>query len=407
MKVVYIVAEFPSLTETFIAREVEALSAAGIDVRVFAMRQADHVTASGDAARIARKVRVAPRLFSRRSMSIHFGRLRESPKQYMGTLVRTVALGSLRPRRLARNLLFFHRTMVLAHMIARDHIDHVHAQFAYLTAAVGREAARFRNCSFSVGTHAWDIYGQEPETVLSYLAGARFITCCTETGLERLRALLPAEDHDKLLLVRHGLRRDAIGPAEGGKGKLVLAVGRLVRKKGFCNLIDACHILKHRSKSPNCLIVGEGPLREPLTRMVSHLELTDSVKFLGEMPHEAIVDLLASEAAVFVLPSVVCPDGDRDGLPNVILEAMAARLPVITTTASAAGEAIEDGVNGCLVPPDDPDSLAECIEHLLANESDRIRLGEAARQTVASDFDLGRCVAPLVERFRDLLGPLD
>jgi glycosyltransferase involved in cell wall biosynthesis len=306
-------------------------------------------------------------------------------------------------RGLRRRIALHHRVVALARHIRKEGITHVHAQFAFTPAAVARLASAAAGSRFSVGTHAWDIHAQKRSRVAQFLSGAEFVTCCTAGGREALDGILPPEQRGDVLLVRHGLALPEEEPAAASAtGSLVLAVGRLVRKKGLCNLVDACHILKHRGVPLNCLLVGDGPLQAALGRMIEHLDLGDTVRMLGALPHQSISPLMASETAVFVLPSVIAPDGDRDGLPNVILEAMAAGVPVVTTTASAAGEAITDGGEGFLVPPDEPEPLADRIEQLLGDIHLRQRMGKAGRERVRSDFRPEQCVKPLVERFNRL-----
>lgn len=399
-RVIYVVNQFPSLTETFIAREVQALQDSGFDTRIFALRRSKESVLSKDVTRVASRVRFPSRLPGLTGLPTNLGQIPGGFKAYGALLVGQLMPSFFAPRRFLRRTLMLHRAMALAKLIWEEGDAHIHAQFAHVNAAVARWACSLTGSSFSVATHAWDIFAQPAREVLAYLEGASFVTCCTQQGMERLRQVLPQERHGDLLRVRHGLPPETLSMPTGGGGQLILGVGRLVRKKGFCNLIDACHILAHRGIHLKCLIVGDGPLEGPLRQMISALGLDDNVRLLGAMPHERIVELLADEAALFVLPSVVTPNGDRDGLPNVILEAMAAALPVITTTASAAGEVIVDGTNGVLVEPEDPETLAARIEALLGDRATRLRLGQAARKTVKTAFSSSRCVAPLVEKLR-------
>jgi glycosyltransferase involved in cell wall biosynthesis len=166
-----------------------------------------------------------------------------------------------------------------------------------------------------------------------------------------------------------------------------LSVGQLKHKKGLHDLLDACRILVERGLSFDCQIVGEGPLRGELTARIAELDLRSRVRLLGVLPHDAVVEKYR-EATIFALPCVTGPDGDRDGIPNVILEAMAMGLSVVSTRHSGIPEAVEDGRTGLLVPPGAPGQIANAIARLLENGLLRERLGSRGRERVREVFDV-------------------
>jgi glycosyltransferase involved in cell wall biosynthesis len=178
----------------------------------------------------------------------------------------------------------------------------------------------------------------------------------------------------------------------------VLAVGRLVEKKGFAALIDACALCAAELPDFRCDIAGDGPLRAALQARADAAGLRDVVTLTGALASAEIVARMA-QAALLIAPSIEAADGDRDGLPNVILEAMACGLPVIATTASAAGEAVVDGVHGRLLPPADPRALAAAILASLRDARWRCEAGRNAREKVCRDFDISLNVDDLLQRF--------
>ncbi len=405
MRILYVVAEHPSLTETFVSREMQALRGHGFEVGRFVLRRGRAAATDGlstEAGGAAEAVDFAPPCWSASWLLDLLATAWRSPRPSWQALRGLARAGG---GRLPAWFKAWRRLGVaagLAAVVRRRRIDHLHAQFAFVTADLARAVARLTGVSFSVGTHAWDIFGQPPAAVRRHLEGAVFLTVCTEMGRRHLRELLPTWPEDRLLLVRHGLASGP-EPTADAAGQMIVAIGRLVYKKGFCDLVDACHILRHGGENFDCTIIGDGDLRRPLQAMVDQLELTDQVHLTGALPHaEAMAKL--RQAAVFVLPSIQAADGDRDGLPNVILEAMAAGLPVVSTTAGAAGEAVVDGKTGYLVPPGEPQTLADRLQQLLGQAERRRQMGAAGRRLLLEQFNPERTVAPLADRLRQLPG---
>jgi len=166
---------------------------------------------------------------------------------------------------------------------------------------------------------------------------------------------------------------------------LVLSVGRLREKKGFAVLIEACRLLREAGTAMQCEIVGYGEEHDTLKSLISRHALEDRVHLVGKMTHDELLELYR-QTAVFALPCQVASDGDRDGIPNVLLEALGMEIPVISTSVSGIPEVIRDGVNGLMIAPHDPQALADAIRRLLDSPALRKRLGAAGRQTVATQF---------------------
>ena len=408
MRVAYIVAEFPSLTETFVLREMEALQRRGVDIELFALRRAPpgtpvHAAAQAWAGRVCYARNATPAWCLRHGLA---SLCRFPGRGFRGAL--GAFQGSrLRPRPVLAGLWHAATAAAFAHEAARRGVEHIHAEFAFVTADVARAMAARLGCRFSVAAHAWDVYTQSPAALARRLAASAFIAVCTDDARQHLEAALPRETAGRLHLVRHGLDFAAAAPPAApsleAEVPLILGVGRLEEKKGFCYLIDACDLLRERGVTFRCVIAGDGPLRGALARMVEALDLQGCIEFPGRLSQEDLAGLYA-RAAILVQPSVVARNGDRDGLSNAVLEGMAAGLPVVSTTAAAAGEAMADGETGFLVPPHNSGALADPIEKLLRNPQLRRRIGAAAQARVRKEFDIGRNTEDLMTLFRQAFG---
>jgi glycosyltransferase involved in cell wall biosynthesis len=282
--------------------------------------------------------------------------------------------------------------------------------------------ATLLGCGFSFTAHARDIYAT-PNALEQKMRAARFVVTCTEYNARHLRRLCPELPPDRLHVIRHGVpgppglrltgaRPQGEDPAEWGARSrpssggppLLLSAGRLIPKKGLDLLVDACALLRDRGVSFECRIAGAGPLFRDLDRRIARAGLGGHVRLLGWQGAAEMARLYGA-ATVFALPSRVVRGGDRDGLPNVLVEALAQGVAVASTRVSAIPELIRDGVTGLVVEPDDPASLAAALERLLSDAELRERFAEAGRRLVAEQFDLETNTRRLLGLFRPLLDP--
>ncbi len=260
----------------------------------------------------------------------------------------------------------------------------IHAHFAGITADLAAIAARTLGLPWTCSVHAHDVFTCQPAALRRRLRTARAITACSQQASDAVTAAgIPSE---KVSLIHHGISLtdypfDTIHPDE-----LIFAAGRLELKKGFDTLLRACALLHARGVRFTCVIAGTGPLQAALKHLAAELGLAASVVFVGWLSQEETRSRVM-DASVLALPSRRTPQGDRDGIANILVEALALGTPVITTTASSASEVITDTANGMLVPPDDPERLAGALAALLASKETRIRLAKAGRQTAVQMFD--------------------
>jgi glycosyltransferase involved in cell wall biosynthesis len=275
----------------------------------------------------------------------------------------------------------------LARDLRTHGIAHLHAHFIHSPAAVAYFAHLAGGPSFSVTAHAKDLYTTLPRNLRIRARAARFVVTCTRFNAEYLAGLLsPVES--SVHVIYHGTDLGRFRPERAAvQPGRILSVGRLVEKKGFTDLVQSLGILHMKGHSFDAEVYGGGPLRDHLESLVRRLGLEGRAAFHGGRPYNEIAAAYR-RAAVFVLAPVVMDNGDRDGIPNVLVEAMAAGLPVVSTRISGIPELITDGIDGLLVDQRDPAALAVAIERVLTDPDLAARLGLAARRRVERDFDL-------------------
>ncbi len=278
----------------------------------------------------------------------------------------------------------------------------LHAQFAGLTADLVAIAARTLGLPWTCAVHAQDVFTAQPGVLYRRLrTAARTVACSQQAADSVIAAGIPKEN---VVVIRHGLPLNDFAFDTIQPDGLVLFAGRLEPKKGVDTLLRACSLLLKRGLHFTCVIAGDGPSLNDLKHLSKKLELTDTVVFIGWQSQEETRSRIM-DASVLVLPSRRLGNGDRDGIANVLVEAMALGTPVLTTTASAAPEVIADQVNGLLVPPDDPAKLAEALATALTSKELLLRLAKAGRLTVESHFDGSKNIETLEAFFKQAVMP--
>jgi glycosyltransferase involved in cell wall biosynthesis len=275
--------------------------------------------------------------------------------------------------------------------------DLFHAHFAHGSATLALLVSRLTGRPFSFTAHARDLLvATHPSMVRRKAAEAGAVIAVSEFTAARLRALAGAHG-DRVVVVRNGIDTEAIrGAADASPGRrdpVVLAVARLVEKKGLDTLVRACRTLRDRGLEVRCEIIGEGPERPALEFLIRTLGLERSVSLLGAQPHEEVLRRLG-RGRVFALPCRRARDGDEDALPVALVEALASGLPAVSTTAGGIAELVADGTTGRLVRPGDPEALADALAELLENDELWARL-QAGGRDAAAPYDVARCVDEL------------
>jgi glycosyltransferase involved in cell wall biosynthesis len=397
----YLANAFPRISETFILNEVLELERQGLDLRIYSLkhpsdtrrhRLADHVRSP-----LAYIPTPSPSALPR-MLRDHFWTVRRFTSGYLSTLGRV--LTSCDPDLVAR----FLQAPCLVRLLVRDGVAHLHAAFVHAPGSAAWLAHGIAGIPYSIATHAQDLYHSRPALLRGKVAAARLVFTCTEHNVEHLRRSCRGQHLAHLRRVYHGtdLARFEFGRCGLANPPLVLAVARLVEKKGLDDLIRACAVLRTRRRSFRCRIVGGGVLRDRLESLIRKERLEKLVSLEGETDHDGVLRWYR-QASVMVSPSVVTSDGDRDGIPNVLVEAAACGVPVVSTPVSGIPELVQHGRTGLLVRPRDPVALAEAIDVLLQSPALREKLRAGARRLVEAEFDLRRNAVTIGQALCDAL----
>lgn len=376
MNVLYVLKRYPRLSETFVVREIVELEQRGLRVGIDALLPPEDGPRHPMVDRVAAHVRYLP---SR-------ARLRHPAAicAHLAVGLRHPGVWMREARRARRNDTWrrFVQAGFVARRVRREDVSVIHAHFATAASEVAGHAAALADIPFTVTAHAKDIYTRENAGQLTRrIAAASTVVTVTDHNRRHLRVKLP---NTRVALVRNGVPVGApYGPSLEGP---ILAVARLVEKKGLDVLIDAMVMVRTMHRTARLSIIGDGPLRDDLEQRTVELGLADHVRFLGAQP-STVVDAAYGAAAMVVLPCRVAADGDRDGLPTVLVEAMAHAVPVISTDVVGIGELIDDGTTGLLVAPDDPADLARAIVALIDDPARAHALGRAGWDRVGTTFD--------------------
>lgn len=390
----YVVKVFPRLSETFVVNEVRALEQLGAAVSLFSLHHNPASVAHGILGDLRHAVRF-----------VEDGQPEESQVAAARKLLaRTLSVPAERqaaalPRKYVR------LALRLAELIEANAIEHVHAHFASRSGHVAALAAALSGRPFSLTAHAKDIYHRDVDRdLLRWKLGlASFVVTVTEYNRTYLRELV----HDlpglgeRIFRLYNGVDIERFRPAPlpASEPPLLLAIGRLVQKKGFAVLVDACAIASRQGGGFRCEIVGGGELAAELQQRISAARLDEVVTLVGERPTEWVSARLR-EACAVVLPCVVGEDGNVDALPTVLLEAAASGRAAISTRLSGIPEIVVHGQTGLLVAPGDAAELATAIRRLLSDRDGAEAMGAAARRRAEELFDLRRNVAQLADLFR-------
>ena len=270
-------------------------------------------------------------------------------------------------------------------------VGHVHAHFAGLAARTAYWLQRHYGIGYSFTAHANDVFcPPDPDlslTLEELVGAARFVVAVSDFGAAQLKERFP-QAAGKIFRVYNGIDVDAFPPAHPAKnGPRIVAVGRYIEKKGFGDLVAACALLRDRGVDFDCRIVGEGPLEPALQAAIERADLRARVTLTGPKPLAEVAALLGT-ARVFALPCVVEADGGMDNLPTVVAEAMAAGLPVVSTTLAGVPEMVVEGKTGLLVLPRSPEKLADALARILAEPNTAAAFGQEGRKRARELFDL-------------------
>ena len=381
-----LLSQFPRYDETFILREVTALSQANGQPVIFSLRLCRDRVIHADATQLQSRTVYAPFVWSHsvwRSQAIF---LRRTPRAYWGAVWWIMSRHWRHPAILLKTLAFFPKTVHFARLMVQRGVTHVHAFWATYPATSAMIIQRLTGIPYSVSGHAHDLYTTNP-TLVEKLRGARFVVTCTEANRDYLHRLTQGASCP-IYVNYHGvdLSRFAPAPKRPGGTLQILSVGSLLPCKGYETLVDACRILRHMGVAFRCTIAGGGPLQATLRRQIWRRGLGAHVQLTGYVTQE-VVAALYQQAQLFVLPLV---SRIHWGIPNVLIEALATKTPVICCDLPSMRELVAHGDSGWIIPERNPRALAEAIAALGADAALRQQLATSGYQRVAERFSLQR-----------------
>ena len=394
----YLISRYPAISHTFILREIVELRRLGFTIHPASInapdRPADQLTAvEREEAAGTWYVKSQGVAGAIRALA---GTLATEPKGLVRGFVAALKLGGLDLRKLVMNQAYFVEAVMLGRWMRQQGLQHLHVHFATPAAMVGLLAKTMFKLGFSFTVHGPDEFYDAPGYRLAEkLAAADFVICISHYARSQIMKLSPAEHWGKYDVCRLGVDperftpRPATPPAERFE---LLCVGRLTPAKGQHILLEALALLISAGRKPHLVLVGNGPDLSSLEAHTRRLGLTTAVEFAGAVNQDHILDYYA-RADAFVLPSFA------EGLPVVLMEAMAMEVPCVTTHITGVPELIQHGVNGCLTAPSDVAGLARAIEYLMDNPGPARAMAQAGRAKVLADYTLVQSVESLAEAF--------
>ncbi len=388
----YVLKRYPRFSETFVVNEILAHEAAGLDIEIFALRPVQESHFQDAIARVRAPVtRIPDRC---RSPATLWSLLDRAETAFPGAAARALATGGS-----ADDVT---QALALALEAEARGVTHLHAHFGTLATTVARIASAVSGMGYSFTAHAKDIYHDYGKDIglAAKMRDADAVVTVSDFNVQHISANWPVRA-GRLHRIYNGLDLGRFAWAAPDPAAAdILAVGRLVEKKGFHILVEALLILAERGLHPRCRILGSGEEQAHLAAQIDGAGLSDTVALEGPLPQPEVIAAM-HRSAVLACPCVVGRDGNRDGLPTVLLEAMALGLPCVGSDVTGIPELIRDGETGLIAPAGDPVALADALARMLADAGLRTDLSRSARKRIEADFDIGRNAAALRKVFID------
>lgn len=403
-RVGYVLKRYPRYSETFVVNEILAHEAAGLAIDIFALRPPCDTHFQTAIAQVRAHVtyirkpiqgRSSPSLNSvaPTAASYFWAELQEASR-VIPTFWSKLAIAT------GESASTVYQAAWLAREVVTRGITHLHAHFGTVATSVARLAAHFANVPYTFTAHAKDIFHEsvDPADLQRKLSDAAAVVTVSDYNQHYLQQTYSLPPH-QIRRIYNGLnltQLQFVAPRQ--RPRTILSVGRLVEKKGLPILLDACALLKHQGCDVRCDIVGTGPQDASLRHHIERLNLQAQVQLVGPRPQPEVFERM-QQAAVFVAPYIVGNDGNRDGLPTVLLEAMALGTPCVATDVTGIPEVVRHEQTGLLVPQRDAAQLAIALQRLLDQPTLGMQLATQARHLIETDFDIARNAAALRQLF--------
>ena len=410
---------YPRISETFISNEIRLLEELGFHIHIFSMRQPRESFSHKSVKKISASVDYLPETIIKSLPHLLHPNLMlavKRPGVYAGAL-KTALRRFARSRRPASIKHLLQAGYLVYHFLPGRSIVHLHAHFAHSPASVTFLASRLCGLPFSFTAHAKDIFTSDPAQLREKIEQAQFVVTCTEYNRRYLKKL-SAKGKTPIHRSYHGIDTDFFSPhepdepdkaepekAESDKKEAlptepyrVLTVARMTEKKGLPTVLKAIRCLRDQGIRVQHTLIGDGDIREEILRLIDTLDLGDVVRWLGTRPHDVVLGHYR-HSDLFVLGCELASNGDRDGIPNVLLESMAMGVPVVATNISAIPELIQHEKTGLLVSPRQPEAMASAMMRLLTDRDLRKGIIAAAKDRVVRDFNNRRLILDLATLF--------
>ena len=395
--VAYIMSRFPKLSETFVLYEMLALQQQGVGVEAFPLINERAKVIHAEAKQFVERAHYLPVLsLAIMLANLHF--LLKRPLAYLGTWLAVLRGTFGSTNYMIGGLGIIPKATKFAYDMQRMGVTHVHAHFANHPTVAALVVHRLTGIPFSFTAHAHDLYVDQ-HMLAEKVRAAKFVVAISQYNKELIVKHAGEAMREKIQVVHCGvdtrLFQPRPQPSAGGPFTIV-CVGSLEEKKGQTYLIEACRILKGRGLNFACHLIGDGDCRPALEAQVARDGLGDVVRLAGGRPRDEVLKMLAT-ADVVALPSIRTKSGKMEGIPVALMEPLACEVPVVSTRTSGIPELVEEGVTGLLVPPENPQALADALERLAHDPELGRRMGRAGREKVLREFDLTDNTARLAQ----------
>jgi len=405
--IAFIFITFPKITETFILREILQLQKLGVRIEIFSLlNPSSRNIVHPEAAELVSKTHYSPWLLSLQLWHAHFFYLTRCPIRYLRLFLRLVAGSARQPVLLVKTIAIFPKCVFFARIAQKAGIQHIHATFASHTATCAMVMAELMQIHYSVTAAAYDLFVETP-LLKKLLSHAQFVRTISNFNVRLIQERYGEYIASKTYLVRRGIDMHRFRPTPfhsqiDDRNFAILCVATFEHKKGHQFLLKAISILRKQDRNIKCVLIGNGPLRNQITDQIEHLKIQDAVIMVGTKTQEEVLEWL-KKSDCFVLPSIIGPGGRKEGIPNVLIEALSCGLPVVATNISGIPEIIKDRESGLLVLPEDVDALVAAISYIQDHPLLAQKLGMAGREIVKRDFNIEENAKKLWNLFMNVL----
>jgi len=396
---------FPRISETFISNEILLLEKAGFQIHIFSMRRPRETFSHSNVKNIRASVDYLPETLLVPLPRFLFHNLllaRQIPTVYWHVL-KSAVLRLRQTRKLATIKHFLQAGYLVHKCLPKQNVVHLHAHFAHSPTSVAHFTSQLSGLPFSFTAHAKDIYTSDPKLLSEKINKSGFVITCTEHNKQYLNELENSRN-TPVYRIYHGIDTELFNSREETTlpepPYRLLTIARMTRKKGIPTVLQAIRILCDEGLPIKHILIGDGDERKHVLALMKDLNLENTSQWLGTLAHEKVLEFYR-QADLFVLGCEIAPGGDRDGIPNVILESMAMGVPVVSTQISAIPEVISSHVTGLLVPPHAPEEMARSIKQLLTDINLRKKVVESARTRVLEEFDNRSLIRDLAAVFAE------